>query len=71
MAIKRYLTGYSKGVLTIRDRKTGEFSRQSFVDPDTAEEIQNKIKQVNTRLRERRASKVYSYYLSDLELERI
>lgn len=71
MAMKRYLTGYSKGVLTIRDRKTGEFSRQSFVDPDTAEEIQNQIKKINTRIREYRSSKVYSYYLSDLELERI
>lgn len=71
MSIKRYLTGYSKGVLTIRDRKTGEYSRQSFVDPDTAQEIQEKIMKMNTRLRERKGSKVYTYYLSDLELERI
>lgn len=69
--MKRYLTGYSKGVLTIRDRKTGEYSRQSFVDPDTAELIQNQIKQMNTKMREFKASKVHSYYLSDLELKRI
>lgn len=69
--MKRYLTGYSKGVLTIRDRKTGEFSRQSFVDPDTAQEIQSQIMKMNTRLRERKGSKIYTYYLSDLELERI
>lgn len=69
--MKRYLTGYSKGVLTIRDRKTGEFSRQSFVDPDTAEEIQQKIRKMNTRMRVCKASKIHSYYLSDLELEQI
>lgn len=69
--MKRYLTGYSKGVLTIRDRKTGEFSRQSFVDPDTAQEIQSQIMKMNTRLREHKGSKIYTYYLSDLELERI
>ena len=71
MSMKRYLTGYSKGVLTIRDRKTGEFSRQSFVDPDTAEEIQQKIRKMNTRMKVYKASKVNSYYLSDLELEQI
>jgi len=69
--MKRFLTGYSKGVLTIRDRKTGEFSRQTFVDQDTAEVIQNQIKKINTRIREFKASKVRSYYLSDLELENI
>ena len=69
--MKRYLVSYNRNTITIRDRKTGEFSRQSFVDPDTAELIQNKIKQMNTRIRERKASKVYSYYLSDLELENI
>ena len=71
MSMKRYLTGYSKGVLTIRDRKTGEFSRQSFVDTDTAEEIQQKIRKMNTRMKVYKASKVHSYYLSDLELEQI
>ena len=71
MSLHRYLTGYSKGLLTIRDRQTGEFSRKSFVDQDTAEEIQQKIRKMNTRMKVYKASKVHSYYLSDLELEQI
>lgn len=41
--MKRYLTGYSKGVLTIRDRLTGQVKRISNIDADEANEIQEKI----------------------------
>lgn len=45
--MKRYLTSYSKGKLTVRDRITNQIASESFVDADTAEIIQNKIKTYN------------------------
>lgn len=45
--MKRYLTSYTKGKLTVRDRITNQVASESFVDADTAEIIQNKIKSYN------------------------
>lgn len=45
--MKRYLTSYTKGRLTVRDRITNQVASESFVDADTAEIIQNKIKAYN------------------------
>lgn len=43
----RYLTGYSKGVLTIRDRMTGKNNRVSFVSQENADHVQQMIADVN------------------------
>lgn len=48
--MKRYLTSYSKNRLTVRDRLTGQSASESFVDADTAEIIQNRIKETNYTL---------------------
>lgn len=45
--MKRYLTSYTKGKLTVRDRITNQVASESFVDADTAEIIQNRIKDYN------------------------
>lgn len=45
--MKRYLTSYSKGRLSVRDRITGQTASEGFIDADTAEYIQNKIKSCN------------------------
>lgn len=45
--MKRYLTAYSREVLTIRDRKTGFEKRVTHVDKDTAEVVQDAVKSTN------------------------
>lgn len=48
--MKRYLTSYSKNRLIVRDRLTNQSASESFVDADTAEIIQNKVKETNYTL---------------------
>lgn len=59
--MKRYLTSYSKNKLTVRDRITGQTASESFVDADTAEYIQNKIKECNYTVPKKKSQiKTYS-----------
>lgn len=45
--MKRYLTGYSKDILTVRDRKTGLEKRIPHIGKENAELIQDCIKSTN------------------------
>lgn len=52
--MKRYLTSYSRETLTVRDRKTGQTKRITHTDKQTADVIQDAIKQTNYNLTTKR-----------------
>lgn len=66
--MKRYLTGYSKNTLTIRDRKTGLYKKYNHIQSDEAELIQDCIKSTNYYLNTRKNGKVQIKSISDLPL---
>lgn len=62
--MKRYLTGYSKNTLTIRDRQTGQEKRVTNCDKETADLIQDAIKSTNYTLNKTK-SKVRTLSMED------
>lgn len=66
--MKRYLTGYSKNTLTIRDRKTGLYKKYNHIQSDEAELIQDCIKSTNYYLNTRKNGKVQVKSINDLPL---
>lgn len=67
--MKRYLTGYSKNTLTIRDRKTGLYKKYNHIPSDEAELIQDCIKSTNYYLNTRKNGRVQVKSISDLPLK--
>lgn len=67
--MKRYLTGYSKNTLTIRDRKTGLYKKYNHIQSDEAELIQDCIKSTNYYLNTRKNGKVVVKSINDLPLK--
>lgn len=65
--MKRYLTSYSKGVLNIRDRQTGNTKRVSNIDKDTADLFQDAVKSTNYNINTTKSSKVTIKSIYDLQ----
>lgn len=67
--MKRYLTGYSRDIITIRDRKTGLEKRVAHVGKENAELIQEAIKSTNYYINTPKNGKVELKTLNDIEVK--
>ena len=63
--MKRYLTGYSRNTLTVRDRQTNQQKTFKQVDLETAELLQTAIKQTNYNIDYEKSSKVTTKSIDD------
>lgn len=55
--MKRYIVSYSKNILIIRDRKTNQTFRKTFVDRDIANVFEEAVKTSQATLRQIKSSK--------------
>lgn len=65
--MKRYLTGYSRDIITIRDRKTGLEKRVAHVGKENAELIQEAIKSTNYYINTPKNGKVELKNITDID----
>ena len=65
--MKRYLTGYSKDTLTIRDRKTGLEKRIPHAGKEIADMIQEAVKSTNYYLNSPKNGKVELKNIADTD----
>lgn len=65
--MKRYLTGYSKDTLTIRDRKTGLEKRIPHAGKEIADIVQEAVKSTNYYLNSPKNGKIKLKSISDID----
>lgn len=67
--MKRYLTGYSKDTITIRDRKTGLEKRVPHIGKENADLIQKAIMSTNYYINTPKNGKIELKTIDDVEVK--